>query len=66
MSDGTGFGLRGHVLEGCNGSGVAARLDYSAIPVWPRGGDLADRGCVTGASARNWAACCDSVERGSK
>ncbi|MBK7325145.1 selenophosphate synthase [Candidatus Propionivibrio aalborgensis] len=66
MTDVTGFGLLGHLLEVCNGSGVSARLDYSAIPVLPRAGDLADRGCVTGASARNWAACGDSVELDSK
>ena len=37
-------------------------LNHAAIPVLPRARDLADRGCVTGASARNWAACCNSVE----
>ena len=41
---------------------------YTHLDVYKRqrAGDLADRGCVTGASTRNWAACGDSVELDSK
>ncbi len=54
MTDVTGFGLLGHLVEICKGSGVTALLDYAAIPVLPNALDYAARGCVTGASARNW------------
>ncbi len=55
MTDVTGFGLLGHLLEICKGSGVSAVLDYEALPLLPNALDYAARGCVTGASARNWA-----------
>ena len=56
MTDVTGFGLLGHLLEICKGSSVGALLDYAALPILPNALDYAARGCVTGASARNWAA----------
>ena len=55
MTDVTGFGLLGHLLEICKGSSVGAVLDYVALPILPNALDYAERGCVTGASARNWA-----------
>jgi selenide,water dikinase len=55
MTDVTGFGLLGHLLEICKGSKVTAMLDYAALPVLPNVLDYAARGCITGASARNWA-----------
>ncbi|MFZ2853720.1 MAG: selenide, water dikinase SelD [Rhodocyclaceae bacterium] len=54
MTDVTGFGLLGHLVEICKASGVAARLDYAALPLLPNVLDYAAQGCVTGASARNW------------
>jgi len=55
MTDVTGFGLLGHLLEICKGSKVTAMLDYAALPILPNALDYATRGCITGASARNWA-----------
>ena len=55
MTDVTGFGLLGHLLEICKGSKVTAMLDYAALPILPNALDYAARGCITGASARNWA-----------
>ena len=55
MTDVTGFGLLGHLLEICKGSQATAVLDYDALPILPNALDYAARGCVTGASARNWA-----------
>ena len=54
MTDVTGFGLLGHLLEICKGSSVTARIDFAALPILPNALDYARRGCVTGASARNW------------
>jgi selenide,water dikinase len=54
LTDVTGFGLLGHLLEVCRASGAAARLDFARIPLHPGVLALARAGCVTGASGRNW------------
>lgn len=55
VTDVTGFGLLGHLMEVCKGSGVRAKLDFSALPLMTRAMEFADAGYVTGASGRNWA-----------
>ncbi|WP_164281116.1 selenide, water dikinase SelD [Stenotrophomonas indicatrix] len=55
MTDVTGFGLLGHLLEVCRASGITAEVDSAQIPLLPQALDLLQRGCVTGASHRNWA-----------
>ncbi len=55
LTDVTGFGLLGHLLEICKGSNVAARVNWSAIPLLPGAHALAAEGLVTGASGRNFA-----------
>jgi selenide,water dikinase len=55
LTDVTGFGLLGHLLEVCKGSGLRARLDRAAVPLLPGVAELAASGHVTGASKRNWA-----------
>ncbi len=55
LTDVTGFGLVGHLLEVCRGSGVGATLDFAKIPLHPGVVELARAGNVTGASRRNWA-----------
>jgi selenide,water dikinase len=54
LTDVTGFGLLGHLLEIAKGSGVAARVEWNAVPVLPGALDFALEGILTGASARNW------------
>ncbi|AZP11004.1 selenide, water dikinase SelD [Undibacterium parvum] len=56
MTDVTGFGLLGHLLEVCRGAQVGARLNMSTIPLLPQVAQLAEAGYITGASARNWEA----------
>jgi selenide, water dikinase len=54
LTDVTGFGLAGHLLEICRGSGVGAVVDFARIPLHPGVLELAREGLVTGASGRNW------------
>ena len=55
MTDVTGFGLLGHLLEVCRGSGLSAELRWADTPRLPGVQALAEAGVRTGASARNWA-----------
>jgi selenide,water dikinase len=55
MTDVTGFGLLGHALEMCRGSGSGAQLHFDAIPLLENAASLARDGCRTGAADRNWA-----------
>jgi len=61
MTDVTGFGLLGHLLEMCRGSGIGAMIDFSQLPLHPGVLDLAGKGFVTGASRRNFDAYGDQV-----
>ncbi len=54
MTDVTGFGLLGHLLEMCRGSQLSARVAAAQVPILPGVVDLARAGIATGASARNW------------
>jgi len=62
MTDVTGFGLAGHLLEICRGSGLGARVALADVPVIPAAAGFAQDGIVTGASGRNWAAYGASVQ----
>ena len=54
VTDVTGFGLAGHLLEMCRGSHLAAQVDFSSIPIIAEARDWARQGVATGASDRNW------------
>jgi len=54
VTDVTGFGLLGHLLEVCRGSGLAAEVT-SDPPLLADVEALAKAGVRTGASTRNWA-----------
>jgi selenide, water dikinase len=54
LTDVTGFGLAGHLLEICRGSGLGAELDFASIPIIAEALDWAKQGVATGASDRNW------------
>jgi len=54
LTDVTGFGLLGHLLEIAKGSKVGARLDWKSVPLLPQALEFARDGIVTGASGRNW------------
>ncbi|TNE64248.1 MAG: selenide, water dikinase SelD [Alphaproteobacteria bacterium] len=54
MTDVTGFGLMGHLIEMCEGSGLRAEIDMNAIPVLPPVMDYLALGCVPGGTLRNF------------
>jgi selenide,water dikinase len=54
LTDVTGFGLAGHLLEICRGSRLSAELDFGKIPIIEEAEMWAKQGLATGASDRNW------------
>ena len=54
LTDITGFGLAGHLLEMARGAKCTVQLDWDKVPLLPGVQNLANQGCITGASARNW------------
>jgi selenide,water dikinase len=54
LTDVTGFGLLGHLLELARGAKLNAQLDMAKIPLLPGVEQLAHDGFFTGASGRNW------------
>jgi selenide,water dikinase len=54
LTDVTGFGFAGHLLEICRGSGLAAEVRFEDLPLIPEALDWAKQGVATGASDRNW------------
>ncbi len=61
MTDVTGFGLAGHLLEMCRPAGLLATVDSAALPVLEISRALVRQGIGTGASGRNWASYGESV-----
>lgn len=52
-TDITGFGLAGHALKMARASGVTISLDLQSVPLLEGTWNLADQGCIPGASFRN-------------
>lgn len=57
MTDVTGFGLLGHLVEMCEGARLNASVDIQAVPMLSeeRLRHYHEEGCVPGGSRRNWA-----------
>ena len=54
MTDVTGFGLLGHLLEICQGSNVAASIRFDQVPLLPHVPDYLAMGCSPGGARRNF------------
>jgi selenide,water dikinase len=54
LTDVTGFGLTGHLLEILRGSKLAGEVRLAAVPVIPEALEWVKSGVATGASDRNW------------
>ena len=54
LTDVTGFGLAGHLLEICRGSKLSAEVAFEKLPVIQEAVAFVKEGIATGASDRNW------------
>jgi len=54
LTDVTGFGLAGHLLELCRGAKLSAQIQWDSIPVIEEAVKLVKEDVYTGASVRNW------------
>lgn len=54
LTDVTGFGLAGHLLELARGAKLKAHINWNVIPVVSEAIDLVKADIFTGASTRNW------------
>ncbi|MDX3905682.1 MAG: selenide, water dikinase SelD [Pigmentiphaga sp.] len=54
MTDVTGFGLLGHLVEMADGSGLSARVEYGKVPRLPGVDYYLAEGCVPGGTGRNF------------
>ncbi|HWJ01465.1 MAG TPA: selenide, water dikinase SelD [Burkholderiales bacterium] len=54
LTDVTGFGLAGHLLEILRGSKLGGEVRFDALPVIPEALEWVKQGVATGASERNW------------
>ncbi len=61
MTDVTGFGLAGHLLEICTASGVGAELNLQSLPLLPGAEALAAAGVASSLAPANRAACLGRV-----
>ena len=62
LTDVTGFGLAGHLLEMARGSHLKAQVDWDAIPVIQEAIKHVKSDIFTGASTRNWAGYGNEIE----
>lgn len=53
LTDVTGFGLLGHLLEMCRGAGLTGEIKFAQVPVLPAALSLAQQGYGPGAIERN-------------
>ncbi|MDZ4716490.1 MAG: selenide, water dikinase SelD [Cytophagales bacterium] len=54
MTDITGFGLLGHLIEVCEGSGLSAELDYKRVPLIPSVSEYVSKMIYPDNTMRNW------------
>ena len=62
VTDVTGFGLLGHLLEMCRGASLGAGIEFGKVPLLPNACRFAESGIGTGGAQRNWASYGDDVD----
>lgn len=61
MTDVTGFGLAGHLLEMARGAKLQAHINFTQLPILETALRIAEQGIATGASTRNWQSYGDAI-----
>jgi selenide,water dikinase len=61
MTDVTGFGLLGHLVEMSEGSGLTAEINYAAVPKLAAATEYIKQSIIPDATYRNWNAYSDKV-----
>ncbi|MCE9679749.1 selenide, water dikinase SelD [Shewanella sp. AS1] len=54
MTDVTGFGLAGHLIEMCLGAKLTAQIDLNRLPLLPKVEAYLQMGCIPGGTHRNF------------
>lgn len=54
LTDVTGFGLAGHLIEVCQGAQLKANIVLSQVPLLPKVSDYLAQGCIPGGTHRNF------------
>ena len=54
MTDVTGFGLLGHLIEICEGSNLSAQIKFDDVPVIESAAKYLENNCIPGGSNRNF------------
>jgi len=62
MTDVTGFGLLGHLLEMCRGASLGAEVTFETLPLFTQAQRLAEAGVGTGGAKRDWSSYGHEVE----
>lgn len=61
MTDITGFGLLGHLIEVCEASKISAQINFNDVPLLPKVEQYRQLGCIPGGSRKNFASYGDKV-----
>lgn len=56
LTDVTGFGLLGHLIEMCEGAGLSAKIDYASVPLMERVKEFTEKFIYADNTMRNWKA----------
>lgn len=54
MTDITGFGVLGHLVEMCEGAGLSASIDFAKLPIISETKEYIDKNILPDATYRNW------------
>ena len=54
MTDVTGFGLLGHLVEMCEGSNLSSEIEFDKIPSFKEVNQYLEQDCIPGGTHRNW------------
>jgi selenide, water dikinase len=63
VTDVTGFGLGGHLLEVCKGSNTSAEIIFDTLPLLPNILKYIENDCVPGGTQRNFDSYGDQISR---